>query len=120
MTLDEDGGDDVVAGADVVEELVQEIAVVGPFPQVVMRVDDGQVGLEDRFRRLLGEPGLVRARRCGRIESGVQKAGSPRVPSSPQALACRISAAQRSSSGSTSSAFAGGTLKMSRATLASR
>jgi hypothetical protein len=64
MALHEDGGDDVVAGADVVEELVQEVAVVGPLPQVVMRVDDGQVGLEDRLRRLLREPGFV-----GRVDA---------------------------------------------------
>ena len=120
MALDEDGGDDVVPGADVVEELVQEIAVVGPLPQVVMRVDDGQVGLEDRLRRLLGEPGLV-----GRVDAAeLRRAYGRRAhrdsPARRQALACRISAAQRSSSGSTSSAFAGGTLKMSRATPASR
>jgi len=41
------------------EELVQEIAMALPLPQMVMRVDDGQLGFEDRLGRRLGEPRVV-------------------------------------------------------------
>jgi hypothetical protein len=34
--------------------------MVGAIPQVMVGVDDGQVGLEDRLDRLLREPRLAR------------------------------------------------------------
>ena len=60
VALQEHGRDDVVAGAEIGEQLVQQVAVVGPLPQMMMRVDDRQLGLEDRLGRRLGEPRLVR------------------------------------------------------------
>src|SRR5207237_2062198 len=59
LALDEDRGDDVVAPADVVEELVEQVAMPTALPEMMVRVDDGQVGLEDRLRRTRGEPRLV-------------------------------------------------------------
>src|SRR5207253_570474 len=37
LAFDEDGGDDVVARADVVEELVEQIAMPSPLPEMMMR-----------------------------------------------------------------------------------
>ena len=120
VAFDEHRGDDVVAGADVGEELVQQVAVVRAVPQVMMGVDDRQVGLEDRLGRLLGQPRLV-----GRVDPA--EPGRPswtRAPGSPSARsgAAPAASAWRSgrARGSTSSAFAAGRLKTSRATPASR
>lgn len=49
MALDEHGGDNVVARAEIRDELVDQVAMIGPDPQVMVRVDDGQVGFEDRL-----------------------------------------------------------------------
>jgi hypothetical protein len=56
--LDEHGGQDVVAGVDVGQQLIEQVAPVGPVPQMVVRVDDGQVGLQDRLRAPV-EPSLA-------------------------------------------------------------
>jgi hypothetical protein len=48
-----------VARAGVGDQLVQQVAMVGMVPQVMVRIDDRQVGLEDRLLRALGEPGVV-------------------------------------------------------------
>src|ERR1700760_3708332 len=45
--LDKDRGDDVVAGIDVGQELVKQIAAARMIPDVMMRVDDRQLGFED-------------------------------------------------------------------------
>src|SRR5215471_18047052 len=58
-SLHEDRRHHVVAGADVGEEFVEQVAVIRPLPQMMMRVDDGQVGLEDGLRGPRGEPRLV-------------------------------------------------------------
>ncbi len=60
---------DVVAAAGVSEQLGQEIAAgLGPVDQVMMRVDDRQIGLDDLFAAAV-EPVLanrkVRAGGCG-------------------------------------------------------
>ena len=60
VAFHEHGGDHVVAGAQVGEQLVQQVAVVRPHPQMMMGVDDRQLGLEDRLGRLLGQPRVVR------------------------------------------------------------
>ena len=49
--LDEHGRDDVVAGVDVGQELVEQIAAARVIPQMMVRVDDRQIGIEN----LLGE-----------------------------------------------------------------
>ena len=53
-----DGRQDVVAGVGVGEEIVEQIAPVGPIPQMVVRVDDRQLRLEDRLAPAL-EPVLA-------------------------------------------------------------
>ena len=61
VALDEDGGFDRVAGAgDVREEIVQQVALpLGALPEVMMRVDDGDVRVDHRLRRRRGQPGLI-------------------------------------------------------------
>ena len=55
LAFDEDRGDDLVAAADVGEQVGQEVlSAVRRVPEVMMRIDDWQVGLE---RRLGGAPG---------------------------------------------------------------
>src|SRR5262245_15217447 len=60
--FDEDGGDDVVSTGDVRADLVQEVALLhsafAGVPEVVVRIADGEVGLE-RLLLDLVEPGLV-------------------------------------------------------------
>ncbi len=47
--LQEDGRDDVVAAVDVGQQVVQHVDPVGPFPQMVMRIDNRQAGLQNRL-----------------------------------------------------------------------
>jgi len=63
------GGDDVVPGIEVSAQLVNQIAMVRPIPEMMVGVDDRQFGIEDRFRRLLGQPRVV-WRRYGSSELG--------------------------------------------------
>ena len=44
-----DRRDDVVAAVGVGQQLVEQVAPAGPVPQMVVRIDDRQVGLEDRL-----------------------------------------------------------------------
>ena len=53
--LHEDGGADVVAGADIGEDFVQQITPARPVPEVMMRIDDALRGIE-RFLRGRGQP----------------------------------------------------------------
>jgi hypothetical protein len=62
VAFDEHGGDDVVTGAEVGEQLVQQVAVVRAIPQMVMRVDDRKVRLEDGLGGRFPEPVLARWR----------------------------------------------------------
>jgi hypothetical protein len=52
-------GDDVVAGAEVGEQLRQQIGPAAAVPQMMMRIDDRQLRFEDRFLLLLCEPRIV-------------------------------------------------------------
>ncbi len=45
--IDIDGGDDVVAGADVGRHLLDHVAQAAAVPEVVMRVDDRAGGIDD-------------------------------------------------------------------------
>src|SRR5215472_4269144 len=45
--LDEHGLDDVVAGVDIGQQLVEQIAAAGMIPEMMVRVDDRQIWLED-------------------------------------------------------------------------
>ena len=41
------GRGDVVAAADIGQQILEQIAVAGPVPHVMVRVDDRQIGLDD-------------------------------------------------------------------------
>src|SRR5712691_2419506 len=60
VTFHEYRGDDIVAGADVGEKFVEQVAVVRALPQMMVGVDDGQVGIENGLGRLRRPPCLVR------------------------------------------------------------
>ena len=66
VALEEHGGHDVVPGAEIGQQLVQQIAVIRPDPQVMVRVDDRQLGLEDRLGLRPRQPRLV-----GRADAAV-------------------------------------------------
>jgi len=53
--FDEDGGLDVVAGPRVGQQLIDQIAPT-LVPQVMVGIDDGDPGLQDRLRRRAGQP----------------------------------------------------------------
>src|SRR6185503_3731365 len=59
VAFHEDAGHKIVAGPNVVEELVEEIPVPVSLPQVMVGVDDGELRIEYRLGRGLGQPGLV-------------------------------------------------------------
>ncbi len=66
--LDRDGGANVVAGGQVAQHVLHEVAVAGVIPQVVVGVDDRQLGLEDLLLlqgQPLGPDGKVRGGGCG-------------------------------------------------------
>ena len=46
VRLHEYGGHDIVAGTGIGQKVVQHVAPAGPHPEVVMRVDDRQFGLQ--------------------------------------------------------------------------
>src|SRR5208282_2287685 len=50
--LNEDGRDDVVLRVDVGQEFVEQIAAAWVIPEMMVRVDDRQIGLEDLLRQL--------------------------------------------------------------------
>ena len=52
-------GHDVVPGVQVGQQLVEQIAEARHVPQMMVGVDDRQLGLEDRLGRRLGVPGVV-------------------------------------------------------------
>src|SRR5262249_43509427 len=47
--LHEHGGDDVVAARGVRQQLVEQIAPAGSVPEMMVWIDDWQIGLEDRL-----------------------------------------------------------------------
>ncbi len=53
MALQEHGADDVVPAAQVREQFVQQVTMVGTLPQVMMRINNGQSRIKNRFRRCL-------------------------------------------------------------------
>ena len=60
LAFEEHRRDDVVAAADILQQLGQEVAAaiaVRGVPQVVVRIDDRQVGLQRRLGGPLGQPG---------------------------------------------------------------
>ena len=67
--LHEDGGDDVVAALRIRQQFIEQITPVGPVPQMMVRIDDGQIGREDRLlapiEPVLADGKIVGRRRCG-------------------------------------------------------
>src|SRR5882757_3144572 len=59
MAFVEHGCDYLVSRPEIGQQVGQQIAIAPHVPQVMVRVDDGEVGLEDRLRRRLGQPRLV-------------------------------------------------------------
>ena len=59
--LDEYGGGDAMAGIRIAQQLIEQIPAAA-FPEVVMRIDDGEIGFEDLLAIL---------RKPGRIQFGV-------------------------------------------------
>ena len=47
--LDVDGSDDIVAGLHIRQIFLQHVALNRPNPEVMMGIDDGQVGIENRL-----------------------------------------------------------------------
>ena len=58
--FEEDGCDDVVAGVEVGEQLVEEIAVIAALPQMMVGIDDRQIRVEHGLVGGRREPCLVR------------------------------------------------------------
>ena len=56
----EDGRHHLVAGVGVGQEVVEQIAIARHVPEMMMGVDDLELGIEDRLGCRLGEPGRVR------------------------------------------------------------
>ena len=72
--LHEHRGDDVVATVGVGQQIVEHVAPARPFPQMMVRIDDRQLGLEDRLgpprepvvaHRQIGAAGRLRGRAHG-------------------------------------------------------
>jgi hypothetical protein len=45
--LHKHGGNDIVAAAGVGHQLVEQVAPIRPIPEMMVGIDDGQIGLED-------------------------------------------------------------------------
>ena len=72
--LQENGGDDVVAAVDVGQQVVEHVYPVRAIPEMVVRIDDRQVGLQDRLfaaREPVVADGDVGAGRGGGAHAGV-------------------------------------------------
>jgi hypothetical protein len=58
MAVDEDGRHDVVTGPGVGQQVMEHVVVAGALPEMVVRVDDRQLGLQCRLAHL-GDPGRI-------------------------------------------------------------
>ena len=72
----EAGRDDVVAAADVFEQVLEQVAVAGPVPQMMVRIDDRQIGLEDLLAALV-EPVRPDRRMTARRDRGLGHCSAP-------------------------------------------
>ncbi len=77
--LHEHGGDDVVAAVGIGEQVVEQIAPARAIPQMMVRIDDRQIGLEDRLgaarKPVVADVKIVRSfRRAGRLRHGIPPA----------------------------------------------
>jgi hypothetical protein len=81
--LNEHGRDDVVAGIDVGQQLVEQIAATRVVPEMMVRVDDRQIRLEDLLGQFAEPFGI--GQRAG-IGAGFDRHRGLRVGSSRTAL----------------------------------
>ena len=58
-TIDVNRGGDVMARAGISQQFIEQVAVVGVLPKVMVRIDDRQVWLKDVLARLPGQPRFV-------------------------------------------------------------
>jgi hypothetical protein len=69
-SLHEHRGDDVMPAAGVGQQLIEQVAPAGAVPQMVVRIDNGEAGLEDRLpapiKPVLTDRKIGRGGGCGR------------------------------------------------------
>jgi hypothetical protein len=74
----------MMAGSDIGEEIVEQVMMVRPIPQVVLGIDQGETGIESGLGRLLGFPCCIRRqepsavgvlRRCPHVEWSPARVG---------------------------------------------
>ena len=87
--LDEDRALDFVAAAGVAQQVGEQVAMGREIPQVMVRVDDCQIRLEDRFRRL-GQPVLADARHASRDRALRLGCGHFRLLPEGRRCCCRL------------------------------
>ena len=67
--LDEHGAHDIMALVAIGQQVGQQIAVGRPLPQMMVRIDDRQIGLERRLFRL-GHPGKIGVQHVAEFRHG--------------------------------------------------
>ncbi len=72
----EAGRGDVVAAADIGQQVLEQIAVAGPVPHVMVRIDDRQIRLDDLLAPAVEPFGADRRMTAGR-DRGLGHGGSP-------------------------------------------
>ncbi len=85
--LDEHGRLDLVAAAGVGEQVGKEVAVRGEIPEVVMRVDDGEIGLQHLLLRQ-AQPVLADARHARGHRAMRLGRGHRRLPDALRTFLC--------------------------------
>src|SRR5207249_4277518 len=86
------GCNDFVAGTDIFEQILKQITVAGPVPQVMVRIDDRQIGLEDLLTPLV-QPVRAHRRMTSRGYCGLWHCLAPprlAFESRNSAPACRV------------------------------
>jgi hypothetical protein len=63
--LNEDGLDDVVPGVDICQQFVEQLATARMVPEMMVRVDDRQIGPEDLLGELTEPIGIGQRARIG-------------------------------------------------------
>jgi hypothetical protein len=60
VALEEHSGNHVVPAVEVREQFVQQITMFWTLPEVMMRINNREVRIEDRFRQRLRQPRIIR------------------------------------------------------------
>ena len=50
-----------MAAADILQQILEQITIAGPVPQMMVRIDDRQIGLEDLFAAFVSQSGRTGA-----------------------------------------------------------